>query len=303
MKYRLSGHETFPCRYAWLPKAISVVEHSPKIFSNEDDAMVNLGVGKNMVRAIRFWAEVTSIICNHSSQGWAVTSFGKDLLGKNGYDPFLENVQTLWLLHWKLSTQYEEPLFGWDYLLNRLQDPEFTSSSMIRVFGQELQKEGRKFSNTTLEHHLNVFVHTYIPTGGPKGKIQEDNLDSPFVELELLRRIGDRETDEGSGKREPIYAFRFEQKPEISTELFIYCLADFFIRKHPSEHTLSLREIAIGQGGPGQIFKLPEPEIRERLELLKTQTRGLLEFEDSTSIQQVRRNGDLPLERLLSNVY
>lgn len=62
--FRFSGHETFPCRYAWLPKAAREVNREPSVFSSdrEDDAMVRLGVGKNMVRAIRFWAEVMDII-------------------------------------------------------------------------------------------------------------------------------------------------------------------------------------------------------------------------------------------------
>ena len=48
--YRFSGHETFPCRYAWLPKAVQWLAEDPALFRNEDQAMVKLGVGKNMVR-------------------------------------------------------------------------------------------------------------------------------------------------------------------------------------------------------------------------------------------------------------
>jgi epsilon-lactone hydrolase len=55
MLMKFSGHETFACRYAWLPKALQAVESNPRIFSDEDQAMVELGVGKNMVRSIRFW--------------------------------------------------------------------------------------------------------------------------------------------------------------------------------------------------------------------------------------------------------
>jgi hypothetical protein len=59
--YRFSGHETFPCRYAWLSKAVKALEHRLKIFADEDDAMVELGVGKNMMRAIRFWVQAAGI--------------------------------------------------------------------------------------------------------------------------------------------------------------------------------------------------------------------------------------------------
>jgi hypothetical protein len=56
--YRISGHESFPCRYTWLPKAVRGLRENPKLFSDDADAMVNLGVGKNMVRSIRFWSQV-----------------------------------------------------------------------------------------------------------------------------------------------------------------------------------------------------------------------------------------------------
>jgi hypothetical protein len=61
--FRFSGHETFACRYSWLPKAARVVDEDALIFASEreNEAMVRLGVGKNMVRAIRFWAEVTDM--------------------------------------------------------------------------------------------------------------------------------------------------------------------------------------------------------------------------------------------------
>jgi hypothetical protein len=64
MKFRFSGHETFACRYAWLPKSAQRVSEDPKILTlgREDEAMVKLGVGKNMVRSMRFWGETFGII-------------------------------------------------------------------------------------------------------------------------------------------------------------------------------------------------------------------------------------------------
>lgn len=52
-KPTFSGHETFQCRHLWLKKGYDFVK-SGKAFSDED-AVVELGVGKNMVTAIRYW--------------------------------------------------------------------------------------------------------------------------------------------------------------------------------------------------------------------------------------------------------
>ena len=49
MDYRYSGHEPFPCRYTWLPKAVRGLTTDCNLFSDEDAAMVALGVGKNII--------------------------------------------------------------------------------------------------------------------------------------------------------------------------------------------------------------------------------------------------------------
>ena len=66
---RFSGHESFACRYAWLPKAYRELRTDPDAFADEDRAMVQLGVGKNMVRSIRFWVEVMGVA---EPTGWPV---------------------------------------------------------------------------------------------------------------------------------------------------------------------------------------------------------------------------------------
>ena len=67
MKYRFTGHETFPCRYPWLPKAVAALEKKSEqkksdLFRDIDEAIVVLGVGKQMARAIRFWVEAAKVV-------------------------------------------------------------------------------------------------------------------------------------------------------------------------------------------------------------------------------------------------
>jgi hypothetical protein len=336
-KYRFSGHETFVCRYAWLPKAVQAVSENPKIFSDEDQAMVALGVGKNMVRSIRFWAEAIGVIENTPHKGFEVTPFGKSILWKNGFDPYLEDEQTLWLFHWKLSAPMADPLFAWDFLLNRWHEPEITRSSVLQMvlrlpdlvdydlskttiedhldvfFRTYYPTRGKKgevkednldspFTEISLEDHLDVFFRTYYPTRGKKGEVKEDNLDSPFTEISLLEKMGERHNPE-SGHFEPVYAFRRDEKPEISAALFAFALNDFFTMRFPDELTIPFREVAMGFGSPGQIFKLPESEIRERLEQMNLQHQDIFEFHDSTTLQQVRKKKKIPSSDFLKDIY
>ena len=114
MNYKFSGHETFPCRYAWLPKAYRLLRESKDAFANEERAMVSLGVGKNMVRAIRFWAQATGVAESVKSGGYEVTEFGTILLdGDSGLIHFLRigepfgscigSSQLMWMSHCSLG--------------------------------------------------------------------------------------------------------------------------------------------------------------------------------------------------------
>ena len=53
-KASFAGHESFPMRHAWLTKGVTACSKDSGIFRS-DDAMIQLGVGKNMVRSIRHW--------------------------------------------------------------------------------------------------------------------------------------------------------------------------------------------------------------------------------------------------------
>ena len=264
---RFSGHETFACRYAWLPKAYRALQRNPTQFADEDGAMVELGLGKNMVRSLRFWVEASGLATPDKARGLCLTEFGHAVFGKQGLDPYLEDVRTLWLLHWNLASRIDGGLFAWRYLLNHWPHPEFTRSEALAVFARESARLGHTHSAVTLAQHLDVFLHTYRPSRSTSVGV-EDSLDGPLVELALLQAVGERKGD--SGRFETVYAFRRESKADISTSLFEYCLFDYWSRFRPNEESLTLREITLGPCSPGQVFKLPEDDIRTRLETFAT---------------------------------
>lgn len=305
-KYRISGHESFPCRYTWLPKAVQGLSHDAKLFAEAkaEDAMVKLGLGKNMVRSVRFWALATRMArALPRGEGHELTDCGRVVLGEKGLDPFLEDIRTLWLLHWHLSTDRENPLLAWDFLLNRWQEPEMVESSAVDALLKEATRLEGDLSRVTIEQHFETFIHTYVPTRGPKGDVKEDNLDCPLVELGFIVRAGERFGDNAAGRGEAIYRFARQEKPDITPELFVYCLNDFWDRRHGEEATVSFGEVAHGHGSPGQVFKLPEEEVRTRVEQLEGQTKGRFSYVESAALQQIRRKGQAKGEVLLKRIY
>jgi len=259
--------------------------------------MVTLGLGKNMVRSLRFWVQAMGVAVSNG-HAFKVTPFADELLSQNGRDPFLEDVRTLWLLHWKLSSHREDPLFAWHFLLYRWQHPEVCRSEVLDAF----VRESPSHSRVTLEQHLDIFLHSYIPSRGRTAASEEDGLDCPLVDLELLQPIGERRTG-SSGRKEPIYAFRREPKPEITHGLFAYCLNEFWNTWHKEEKTLPFRRVAVAEGSVGQVFKLPEDDLRARLERLESVTKGKFTYRASAAQPIVTRDPATKSVDLLKIAY
>src|SRR4051812_35909504 len=97
VQHSFSGHETFPFRYPWLKKGFDAVLEDGDVFARED-AITTLGVGKNMVRAIRHWCLAAGVVEEKPGAGTAlrVSALGKLLLADGGLDPYLEDPATLW---------------------------------------------------------------------------------------------------------------------------------------------------------------------------------------------------------------
>ena len=98
-KYLFSGHESFHCRNLWLKKGYEYAT-SDKDFGNEY-AVIDLGVGKNMVNAIRYWLKAFDIIDEDGSINQTVSY----ILDNKGSDPYIEDIGTQWFLHYQLVTK------------------------------------------------------------------------------------------------------------------------------------------------------------------------------------------------------
>lgn len=300
-QYRFTGHETFPCRYAWLPKAVEGLRDDQDLFSKIDEAMVRLGLGKNMVQSLRFWVQAMRVAEPADGNGLKVSEFGDRIFGRNGLDPYMEDVTTLWLLHWQLCSHHDNPLFAWDFLFNRFHDPEIVRSNVLSAIERESRQLARPLAKATLAQHFDVFMHTYVPTRGRKAEILEDNLDCPLVELELIQRIGQRVNS--NDKLEPAYAFRRDPKPDLSPGVFMFAIKDFWNRCRPGEATLSLSDLATSAGSPGQVFKLPEDELRGRLSRIEDQSNGILIYSESAMFEQLKRSDGYEFTDLLGDAY
>ena len=164
-KVAFGRHETFGLRYGWLPKGFQAFLDNPDIFKDSGKATVRLGVGKNMVSSIRYWLQASRII-ERTNDGLILTKLGVALFSEEGWDPYLEDEATIWLIHWLIATNAEMATATY-WFFNRFHKPEFTTvevTSALLDFAKE--KITAKTSETTIKNDIALVLRMYVQSAG-----------------------------------------------------------------------------------------------------------------------------------------
>lgn len=303
-----SGHQTFVFRYPWLKKGVDALDKDAHIF-RADDAIVRLGVGKNMVDSIRYWGLSTGVIeeipgTTDRVKTLRVSDFGRRLLLDDGWDAYLEDDASLWLLHYRLVTN---PLRAttWYFMFNRFSGAEFTKDGLRDALKRyaDMQTGGKaKVSDASLDADVSCFVRTYLAGRRGLASTPEETFDCPLASLGLLVPIV-RQKSEDNKKQATLYRFSNKPKPSLPASVFAYALADFWSKYHDHQETLSLREIVHGEGSPGRVFRLDEDAALAYLDALPLLTKGVMFFADTALIRQVVRRERVEPMTLLETYY
>ncbi|NLB94424.1 MAG: DUF4007 family protein [Armatimonadetes bacterium] len=280
-----AGHQTFPLRAGWLKKGIDALNDATaggrSVFTNER-ALVTLGVGKNMVGSIRHWLIVTGMA--EECPGTRGRQLEPSLLGTSifgergvgGWDPYLEDDATLWLLHWQLAGP-GSLAFSWVWAFNAFREYEFSKEDMVSsVLAGAAAHVTKVPARATIGRDVECLLRTYVAARDQM--MSDDNLDCPLHSLGLIRSSFDKH-------------FRFDVGPKetLPDAVFCYALASFWRWHCPEAMTLSLRDIAYEKGSPGIVFKLDEDAILDYLDRLAKRPEWGFRFEDTAILRQVVR--------------
>ncbi len=290
-KLNFSGHETFPFRFTWLPKGVQNVISYPDLFVR-DDAIVILGVGKNMIQSIRYWCETLDLVESPERGVFRTTELGEKIFGINGWDPYMEHPATLWLLHWKLASTLERGS-TWFLAFTRWGAPIFTKERLCNwILNMIENNPSVRVTKNSLKRDVDVFVRTYVHSRYKKSKLLEDSFDCPLVELGLINEIEPDVFEITRGARE-----------SLPDEIFTYALHEFWQNHTPNQNSISFEIIQHGPGSPGRVFGLTENAMYERLERLPIWTS--LNLDTTAGMRSVFRASTVTLDpiQILSRYY
>ena len=288
-KLQFSGHETFPLRYGWLKKVYDAVrvcelrEDDTKVVFSADDAIARFGVGKNMVISMRYWALATGVLKEVRAHlgPYATTPIGQALLDDNGWDPWLENPNSLWLLHWHLASTPDRTS-TWYWVFNHCPHASFDRELIVDHLTRLCtDREMKKVAPATLKRDVECFVRTYVEKAGAGSK--EDTLECPLTELSLLRSVGRRE------------GFQLARGPKstLSAAVFAFATTLFWQRSHSKVRTLSLDALFHEPGSPGRVFLLDEESVVDLAIELEAVTGGAIAWSETAGLRQLISRADL----------
>lgn len=261
IKYTFSGHESFHCRQLWLKKGYDYLK-SGKSFS-DPDAVVALGVGKNMVTSIKFWLKAFNLIDN----GEQITTFADFLFSPNGFDPYLEDDQSLWLLHYQLIQNNFSSIYHLIFNAFRKEKMQFTKENFQTFVVRILENVNIK----TVGDDFDVFKKMYL-NKSEDNKLTEDSFLGLFSDLQLLKLY-----------EKGMYYIDQAARPSLSPEVLMYAILD----THPFSSSISLHTLENDENSPGNIFALSRQDLLDKIEQLTDKYKWLT-YNDQAGIKELQ---------------
>ena len=280
-RYTFSGHESFPCRTLWLKKGYDFVVQGKNF--NNPDAVIDLGVGKNMVASIRYWLRVFGIC-----EGDKPTSLGDYLFSDaNGKDKYIEDMATLWLLHLNLIFNRHASLYRMifcGYQKGHAQFDREQIATYVKLDMIEADKQSA-FNENTVKKDVSVLVQNYSLPRKPQSN---EDFSSMLIDLDLIRQ-----NSEGKG-----YYFNIEGKRKVTKEIFMYALLK--LKEREGDNTLSYDTV---QDEIGLAFCMQDYETIEMLKLLAKDYSKYVSYNDNSGIRIVQFTKELSKEQVLNDYY
>lgn len=275
-EFVLGRHQTFHLRAGWLVKALDALSRSPETLSGPESHHA-LGVGKNMLEAIRYWMVAAELAGQERS---ASTRRLQLLLTPTGelisrHDLYFEDSVSLWVVHLALASNYHAAA-AWYWLFNEAEASEFDNQRLLMEFSWWLDRasDGRAFSESQVRRELSCLRRTYVhEPSGPKSSSLDDQLTCPLSSLGLISR-----TESGN------LQLRFGRKPGMPLEVFLFALHRFATG---SRTVYSLDELRWERYSPGRLLGLDSPALLELLLQAQSHRPSSIRVTETAGLRQV----------------
>lgn len=252
-------HETFYIREGWLFKGMAAIKEAekegrlPTIFL-DDDAPERLGIGQNMVRALRFWMQATGLAEEKLERYRAqkLTPFGEQIWN---CDRYLENDATLWLLHYHLASN-EAYATTWYWFFNYYAPPIFDEHDCLASLHNWVISNYpyQGIATGSLKKDVDCLLQMYV--ANKTSHMPEALTESPFSRLHILSRAEDERQRYRLERLDP---------SRLHPLVLLYVLLDRQSHARKGTFQVSLSDVLREPMNAGRIFSLTTTLISDLL--------------------------------------
>ncbi len=292
MKLQFSGHESFICKHFWLKKGYDFIIHKGNF--NDESAVIDLGVGKNMVTSISYWLKAFGLIDINQQPSELASFIFHD---KKGVDPYIENLASVWLLHYSLIKTNKASLYSLFFNEFRKGRTDFTKDQLLNFVKRALEDENQKnFNENTINSDISVFVRNYLKPTYKETKIDiEEDFSSLMIDLDIMRSYKAENTD---GKMVEWYQIENRIQIDLPAEIVLFAILD----NESYGKSIAFKELLVGNNSPGAIFALNEEGLYNKIEQIAKNYKGVT-YTETAGIRELQMKSTLNKWDILHGYY
>lgn len=252
----INKHGSFYLRSGWGTKIIQAVEADDMIFSpsNEQAAVDRIGLGRVMIKALRYWANASGLTDEEKVQGGIVERRTAlfDLLEAN--DRYFQKPGSLLLLHRNIALN-EDNATAWYWAFNEFDKQSFTKEEFVDGLHYFLAVNEMSIKKAAVDKEFNCFKNTYLAEKKFDIKTALDEDTYPFFGPLHLLRVNENK------KFEKTYL----TKAEMPLHILIYAIAKDNPEESSQRGQISIDKIMEEKRQVGKYFPMRYSKLIDML--------------------------------------
>ena len=289
----INKHGSFYLRSGWGTKIIDAVKEDETIFSpnNEQAAVDNIGLGRVMIKALRYWADVIGLTEEEKKTG--VIAKKKTALFNliDQYDRYYQRIGSLLLMHRNLARNRDDAT-AWYWAFNELKNQAFTKEEFVDGFHAFLGVNGVNVKRAATEKEFNCFKNTYIDDEKFDRKTIMDEDTHPFLAPLHLLKINEEKKIE----KVPV------TKAEMPLEILLYSIAfdNGFCQSDWEQKQISIDQLMEDKLQIGKYYNMKYSKLIEML--MEAENKKMLILSNNFGNRHIEMT-DYPYHDLLRQYY
>lgn len=287
----INKHGSFYLRSGWGTKIIQAVEADNMIFSpaNEQEAVDKIGLGRVMIKALRYWADASGLTTEEKVQGGIAERRTDlfDLLEAN--DRYFQKPGSLLLLHRNIALN-EENATAWYWAFNEFDKQAFSKEEFVEGLHYFLAVNEMSIKKAAVEKEFNCFKNTYLAEKKFDIKTVMDEDTYPFFgSLHLLRINEDKKFEKA-----------YLTKAEMPLHILIYAIAKDNPEESSHSGQVSIDKIMEEKRQVGKYFPMRYSKLIDML--LEAENKKLLTLNNNFGNRFIEFS-DVQYDKLLNEYY